>query len=95
MTRVALDAIVERGHQDPLIQVVGRTLDGKRAHEAEHAGAAADLGRAGSTSLDVGRQARRVSRHEVIEQEQIDELASACAIEGGTDVRVRHITYMT
>jgi hypothetical protein len=95
MTRVTPDTIVQRGHQDPLIQVVGRTRDGERAKETEHAGAAADLGRAGGATLDVGRETRRIGRQEVIEQEQVDELAGACAIEGGTDVRVRHITYMT
>ena len=95
MTRVALDSIVQCGHQDPLINVVRRAWNRQRTNETEHAGAAADLGRAGGATLDVGRKTRRISRHEIIEQEQVDELAGACAIQGGTDVRVRHITYMT
>lgn len=67
----------------------------QRAEEAEHAGAAADLGGAGGTTLDVGGQACGIGRDEVIEKEQVDELTGMRAVQRATVVRVRHITYMT
>jgi hypothetical protein len=69
--------------------------DGQRAEEAEHARAAPDLGGAGGTALDMGGQACGIGGHEVVEEEEIDELARLCAVQRATVVRVRHITYMT
>jgi len=85
-------AIVQCREQDPLVQVGCGARNRQRSEEAQHACAAADLGRAGRATLYVGRQARGIGGQEVIEQEQVDELAGACAVE---DVRVRHIRYMT
>jgi len=96
--RVAIPAagtIVERRQQDPLVEVVRRSGKREGAQQPEHARAAADLGRARGAAFDVGGQARRIGRDQVIEQEQIDELTGVRAVQGGADVRVRHITYMT
>jgi hypothetical protein len=87
--------IVEGGEQDALIQVRCWSRNRQGPKQTKHASAASDLRRAGGATLDVGRQARGVGREEVIEQEEIDELAGACAIQGVADVRVRHIRYMT
>lgn len=87
--------VVQRRQQDAFVEVVCRLGERKGAQQPEDAGAAADLGRAGGAALDVGGQARRIGRDQVIEQEQVDELAGVRAVQGGADVRVRHITYMT
>ena len=88
-------AIVEGRQQDPLVEVWRGTRNRQRPEQAQHTRAAADLGRAGGAPLDVRGETRRIGRQEVIEQEQIDELSGACAIQGVADVRVRHIRYMT
>lgn len=88
-------SIVEGREQDALVEVRRGLGNRQRSEQPEHASAAADLGRAGGTTLDMGRQARRIGRDEVIEEEQVDELAGVRAVQGGADVRVRHITYMT
>jgi hypothetical protein len=85
-------AIVEGGDQDPLVEVACGTRDGQRSKKSEHARAAADLGRAGGTTLDVGRKTSGINGQEVIEQERVDEFSGVRAVQG---VRVRHITYMT
>lgn len=43
----------------------------------------------------MGGEARGIGRQEVIEEEQVDELASVRAVQGATVVRGRHTTYMT
>jgi hypothetical protein len=88
-------AIVQRGQQDALVQVDRRSRDRERTKQPEDASAAADLRRACGTNLDVSGQACSVGRPELVEQERIDQRASACAIQSGATVRVRHITYMT
>lgn len=92
---MTLCPIIDGREQDPLVEVRCGSRNGQRSKQTEHPRAAADLRCAGGATLDVGRQTRGVSRQEVIEQEEVDELACACAIQGVADVRVRHITYMT
>ena len=92
---VAAPAVLERGEQDPLVQVRHGARRGQRAEEAEDPGAAADLGGARRAALDVGGQARGVGRFELVEQERVDQVASARAVQGMAAVRVRHIPYMT
>ena len=55
----------------------------------------ADLGGARGTALDVGRQSGGVGRLELVEQERIDQVAGARAVQGLVALRVRHIPYMT
>jgi hypothetical protein len=92
---VSACSIVQGREQNALVEVSCRPWNRERAQQPQDAGAAADLGRAGSTTLDVGGQPRGICRAELIEQERIDERTGACAVQDGADVRVRHITYMT
>ena len=91
----AASAIVQRRQQDALVEVRRGSRSRKRPEQPQDARGAADLGRARGTTLDVGRETRGIGRQEVIEQEQIDEIAGVRAVQGVADVRVRHITYMT
>jgi hypothetical protein len=43
----------------------------------------------------MGRKTRGIGGQEVIEEEEIDELPGACAVQVVADWRFRHITYMT
>lgn len=43
----------------------------------------------------MGGQTCGIGSHEVIEEEEIDQLVRLCAGQGATVVRCRHITYMT
>ena len=95
MMRTATAPILEGGQQDPLIQLRRGTWHRQRTEQAQDASAPADLGGTGCTALDMARQARRVGRFELIEQERVDQGAGARTIQGAADVRVRHITYMT
>lgn len=88
-------AIVQRSQEDALVEVVRGASHGQRTKEAEHSRAPADLGRARRTALDVGRETRSIRRHEVIEEEEIDEVAGVRAVQGMAGVRIRHIRYMT
>jgi hypothetical protein len=90
--RLTPGSIVQGRQEDALVEVRGGAWDGQGSQETEHPGAAADLGGACGASLDMGRQARGISGEEVIEEEEVDELAGVRAVQG---VRVRHITYMT
>jgi len=95
MMVAATRAIVQCRQQDAFIKVRGGTRDWQRPEQSKDARAAADLGRARGTTLDVGRETRGIGSEEVIEQERIDEFAGVRAVQGVADVRVRHITYMT
>jgi hypothetical protein len=86
---------MERGEQDPLVEVDRWPWNRQRAEQPEHAGAASDLRCARRATLDVSGQAGGIGRTELIEQECIDERSGACAIQGVANVRFRHIRYMT
>ncbi len=88
-------AVLECGHQDPLIQVRHGSRRRQRTEEAEHAGAPADLGGAGRAALDVSGQARGVGGLQLVEQERVDQVAGAHTIQAVADLRVRHNLYMT
>jgi hypothetical protein len=92
---MAAASVVQRRQQDPLVEVDRGSRDRQRAQQPEHTRASADLGGAGGTALDVCRQAGSIGRSQLIEQEGIDERPGACAVQRRTNVRVRHITYMT
>jgi hypothetical protein len=92
---VAASAVLERGEQNPLVQVRHGARRGQRTEEPEDPGAAADLGGARGAALDVAGQARGVSRFELVEQERADQVASTRAVQGTVALRVRHIPYMT
>ena len=95
MAGAASSAVVQRGQEDPLIEVCRGPRDRQRDEQGEDPCAAADLGRTDGAALDMGGEIGGVSCAEVIEQEGIDELASVRAIQGVADVWVRHIIYMT
>jgi hypothetical protein len=95
MVVAATGAIVQCRQQDAFVEVRGGTRDRQRPEQSQDARAAADLGRARGTTLDVSRETGGIGREKVIEQERIDEFAGVRAVQGMTDVRVRHITYMT
>ena len=88
-------AVLERGDQDPLIEVGHGTRGGQRTEQAEDPCAPADLGGARRAALDVGGQLRGVCRFELVEQERVDQIAGTRAVQGMVAVRVRHIPYMT
>ena len=88
-------SIVDSREEDALIEIRCWTWNRQGSQQPEHPRATADLGRAGRAALDMGGQTRRIGCDQVIEEEEIDELPGACAIQGGADGRGRHITYMT
>jgi hypothetical protein len=92
---VTAPAILERGDQDPFVQVRHRARRAERSEQAEDAGAAADLGGTGRTALDVRRQPGGISRFELVEQERVDQVAGTRTVHGMVARRVRHILYMT
>ena len=88
-------AILNHGEQDSLVQVRRRARCWKRAKQPEHASAAPDLSSTGGAALDVGGQPCGVGRVKLVEQERVDQVVSARAIQRVATVRVRHNTYMT
>ena len=92
---VAAAAVLERGDEDALVQVRHGPRRAQGPEQPENPGAPADLGRAGRAALDVGRESRGVARFELVEQERVDQVAGARAVQGMVAVRVRHILYMT
>jgi len=95
MMRTATAPILERGQQDPLIQLRRGARHRQRTEQTQHASAPADLGGTRRATLDVAGQLCRVGRFELVEQERIDQGAGARTIQGAANVRVRHIRYMT
>ena len=92
---VAAPAILEGRDQDPLVEVRHGARSAKRAEQAEHPGAAADLRGTRGAALDVGGQPGGVSWFELVEQERVDQVAGMRAVQGMVAARVRHIPYMT
>ncbi len=88
-------AVVQRGEQDPLVEIRRRARNRKGAKQPQDPGAATDLRGAGRAALDVGGQPGCVARMELIEQERIDQRSGARAIQGVANMRLRHISYMT
>ena len=95
VARPAAAAVLERGQQDPLVEVRRGSRRRQGPEEAQDPGASADLAGARRAALDVGGEACRVARFELIEQERVDQGPGARAIQGIANVRVRHTTYMT
>jgi hypothetical protein len=91
----ATASILERGQQDPLVQVCCGSGRWQRPEQTQDPGAPADLGGAGRAAFDVGGQTCRVRWFELVEQERIDQGTGACAVEGVANRRVRHTIYMT
>ena len=92
---MAPSAVFERGDEDPLVEVRHGPRRAKGPEQAQNPRAPADLGRAGRATLDVGRESRGVARFELVEQERVDQVAGARAVQGMVAMRVRHILYMT
>jgi hypothetical protein len=92
---MSLRPIVEGRQQDPLVKIRSRPWHRERSKQTEDSRAAADLRRAGWATFDVGRKTRGIGSKEVIEKEQVNEIAGARAIQVVADWRVRHIAYMT
>jgi hypothetical protein len=95
VVQAATASIIERRQQDPLVQFRAGTCHRQRTEEAQDPGTPADLGGARCATLDVTRQARRICRFQLIEQERVDQGVGVRAIQGAADVRVGHIHYMT
>jgi hypothetical protein len=91
----ASPAILESGDQDPFVEVRHRAWRGQRPQQGEDSSASTDLRRTRRTTLDMRRQARRVRRVELIEQECVDQFSRMGAVQGVATVRARHNPYMT
>jgi hypothetical protein len=93
--RTAPAPILQDREQDALVQLRGGARRGQRPQQTEDPGAPADLGSARGAALDVGGQACRVRRFQLVEQERVDQVTGARAIQGVANLRVRHNPYMT
>jgi hypothetical protein len=92
---VAVRPVVKGREQDALVEVDRWARHREGAEQPQDTGAATDLRGAGGTTLDVGGQAGGIGRPQLVEQERIDERASASTVQRVANVRVRHIIYMT
>ena len=85
-------SILEGRHQDALVEIGGWARHRERTEEAQDARAAADLSRAGRAGAHMRGEAGGFARIELIEQERVDEVSGARAVQG---VRRGHVLYMT
>lgn len=85
-------SILEGRHQDALVEIGGWAGHRERTEQAQDARAATDLRRAGRAAAHMGGEAGGFARVELIEEERVNEVSGARAVQG---VRRCHVLYMT
>ena len=88
---VAADPIRQDSADDPRVEVRRGSWRIERREEGEDPCAAAELGRAGGATVDVGGEAGGTGRVEVVDEVGVDEAARGDVV----DRMLGHILYMT